>query len=221
MNTKSSSARPRLARAGLRPYLVACLGVAAGAFWSAAGWADTDPAASESVEVSNVYYFGKTAAVPGVGIHVRDYKNRVVNYTLSTDGLTPGHAYSIWIAVFNNPWFCSDECGVNDLESQGGDPRVDASVFWGGGVVAGADGHGSTALTLFPGATNRELFAMSTPSGLRPDRIRFAVIHMVLRDHGPATAGMVAEQLGTANQACLNGPPAPCFNAFATIHIPR
>ena len=43
-----------------------------------------------------------------------------------------------------------------------------------------------------------------------------AEIHVVLRTHGPAgLAGTVADQIGTANEAC---PVAGCQNKFFSVH---
>jgi hypothetical protein len=211
--------------------LVSCL--AAGAFLaSSAASADHRSFVAESVEVSDLYKFSAAPTdqdkVIGGAILVRDYENRVVDATLTSSALSPGHVYSIWIAVFNNPWFCSDPCGINDLPFQNGDPRVDTSVFYGGGFIADASGSGGTALKIVPGRTRRELFApvMSNNSGLRRDRLRWAHIHLVLRDHGLPVLGQVAKQIGTASEACNPDPAYPppsgmtCFNAFASFHVP-
>lgn len=184
----------------------------------------------ESVEVSDLYKFSANPSaqdkVVGGAILIRDFKNRVVDATLTTSALSPGHVYSIWVAVFNNPWFCSAPCGIDDLPFQGGNPRIDTSVFWGGGFIADANGNGSTSLKIVPGRTGRELFApaMSNDSGLRQDRLVWAHIHLVLRDHGLPVQGQVARQIGTASEACNPDPKYPppagqtCFNAFASFH---
>ena len=180
--------------------------------------------ALESVEVSDLHVFPgepPTTKVAGAVVLIRDFRNRVVSATISTSALQPGHAYSLLWAVFNNPWFCSDPCNVNDLEVLGGDPRADVSVFWAGGLLADENGYGNTTIKLVPGRTGREPFAMSNDTGLRPSRLGLAHIRVGLRDHGPATTGLIGQQLGTSNEACLNEPPSdPCFNAFISFHPP-
>ena len=180
--------------------------------------------ALESVEVSDLYVFPgepPTTKVAGGVVLIRDFRNRVVTATLSTSALTPGHAYSLLWAVFNNPWFCSYPCNVNDLEALGGDPRTDVSVFWAGGLLADENGYGSATIRLVPGPTSREPFAGSNSSGLRQTRFGWAEIRVGVRDHGPATTGMIAKQIGTSNESCLNEPPKdPCFNAFISFHPP-
>jgi hypothetical protein len=170
----------------------------------------------ESIEVSDQHVFNTDTEVNGVTIHIRDFRNDVVTATVSTGALEPDWAYSIWWVVFNNPQYCATpgECTAGDLEVNGGDPLVKASVFWAGGLLADGSGSAETELKLVPGRTKRELFAMSKNWGLR--NIRRAEIHLVLRSHGLAgIAGPVSKQVGTANEAC---PVSGCANVFASVH---
>jgi hypothetical protein len=170
----------------------------------------------ESIEVSDLHVFNTDIEVDGATTLVRDLAKKVITATVSTGALEPDWAYSIWWAVFNYPQFCvtPGECGVGDLEVNGGDPRVKASVFWGGGMLADGTGSANTVIRLVPGKTNRELFAMSKNWGLQ--NLRGAELHVVLRSHGLAgIAGPVSKQVGTANEAC---PDSGCVNAFASIH---
>ncbi len=171
---------------------------------------------AESVEVANHHVFGTSDPVDGATILIRNYRDQIVEATITSRALEADTAYSIWWAVFNRPQFCNVPyaCTGGDLEINGGDPRVRASVFWGGGFVSDSMGYANTAITLRPGRTKRELFAQSRPYGLR--NLRTAELHVVLRSHGRAgEAGPVSVQIGTASQAC---PTDGCFNAFASIH---
>lgn len=170
---------------------------------------------NESVEVSNHIVFPSGPEVDGATILVRDFRNQVVRIDVTSAALEPDTTYSIWLAVFNSPDQCAipGECSVPDIFN----PDVRASVFWGGGLLSNADGYGSTTMTLQPGRTDRELFAIPSDLGLQD--IRNAEIHVVLRSHGPVgVAGPVAMQLGTASAACPGGDPMNCFNAFASVH---
>ena len=172
----------------------------------------------EAVQSSDHYVFNQEQKVDGVTFLVRDLDQQVVRANVISRALEPNYAYSIWWAVFNNPQYCvePDHCSINDLERFGGDPRVNASVFWGGGIVADGDGNGSVSLELRCGRTERELFAGSKNYGLRD--ITTAEIHVVLRSHGLAGAtGSLLEQLGKADSAC---PEPTCLNVFASIHRP-
>jgi hypothetical protein len=173
----------------------------------------------ESVEISNHVVFNTTDVVDGATILVRDFHNGVIHATVSTAALTPNWAYSIWWAVFNHPRFCTipHQCAVADLEINGGDPRVKASVFWGGGLIADASGVANTSLQLVTGRTDRELFANSKNYGLM--NFAGAEIHLVLRSHGSAGVwGTIAQQVGTAGEAC---PTEGCMNTFASFHPSR
>ena len=173
----------------------------------------------ESVEISNHVIFSTADVVDGATILIRDFTQRVVTATIFSKALEPNWAYSIWWAVFNYPRYCIEplRCSVRDLEINGGDPRVKASVFWAGGLVADESGNATTELRLRPGRTGRELFAMSQNWGLQ--NFRNAEIHVVLRSHGEAGVwDSIAQQIGTANQAC---PPQGCINEFASFHPAR
>ena len=170
----------------------------------------------EVVQVADHLRFNTTEMVNGATVLVRDLRHRQVNATISSNALAPDTAYSIWWAIFNRPQFCAipNACSVTDLPPFGGDPRIRASVFWGGGFVSDAFGTANTSLRLRPGRTGRELFAGTRNYGLM--NLARAEIHLVLRTHGVAgQAGPLATQVGTASEAC---PAEGCSNVFASIH---
>lgn len=172
----------------------------------------------ESIENSDHYVFNTADKVNGATTLIRNFRNREVVAHISSQALEPDTAYSIWWAVFNRPQFCAEPytCKVTDIEAMGGDPRVKASVFWGGGFVSDDSGTSNTTIELQTGRTGRELFANTQNYGLQ--NLAWAEIHIVLRSHGPVgVAGPVADQIGTANEAC---PDDGCKNVFASIHIP-
>lgn len=167
----------------------------------------------ESIQVADHFMFGDPPMmVQGATILVRDFAAKVMTATVTSAALEPHTAYSIWWVVFNRPQFCATpyECAGADL----GNPNVEGSVFWGGGLLADGDGYGNTQIELRRGRTERELFGPMRDDGLQ--RLHDAEIHLVLRTHGPAgMAGSVAAQVGTANEAC---PPSDCQNVFFSVH---
>ena len=168
----------------------------------------------ESVEVSDHLVFNTSTVVDGATILVRDKRDKVITATITSRALESDTTYSIWWAVFNYPQFCIEpfSCSLVDL-GKDADPRVKPSVFWGGGFIADMYGLGNTAIRLTPGRTSRELFAGKN-YGLQ--NFRGAEIHIVLRSHGlTGAAGSVAQQVGTAMEAC---PAEGCSNVFASIH---
>ena len=178
----------------------------------------------ESVEISDHVIFGTDQAVFGATTLIRDFRNCEIDVNVTSSALEANWAYSIWIAVFNHPGFCAtpNACVVADLEAFGGDPRIRASVFWGGGFVADSTGSANSSLKILSGRTTRELFANTKDYGLQ--NFGGAEIHVVLRSHGMAGLwGPVADQIGTASLACPPSPPGGpgCVNEFASFHPPR
>lgn len=167
----------------------------------------------ESIQVADHFMFGDPPVlVQGATILVRDFAAKVITATVETAALEPHTAYSIWWVVFNRPQYCAVpyECAGSDL----GNPAVEGSVFWGGGLLGDGDGYGNTQIELRRGRTERELFGPMRDDGLQ--QLRDSEIHLVLRTHGPVgVAGPVAAQIGTANEAC---PPGDCQNLFFSVH---
>lgn len=179
-------------------------------------WVNSAAHSSESVDVSDHVLFNTDTVVDGATVLVRDRNQNSVTANLSSRALEPDTAYSIWWAVFNQPQYCAEQfnCVVNDLEVFGGDSRIQASVFWAGGVLSDQAGIANISLNLRQGTTTRELFAQTEPHGLQ--NLMGAEIHLVLRTHGPAgVAGRIAEQIGSANMGC---PPDDCQLVLASIH---
>jgi hypothetical protein len=180
--------------------------------------------ARESVEISDHFIFGTNEPVKGATTLIRDFRNCVVDITVFSSALEAHWAYSIWTVAFNHPEHCvtPNACGTGDLEAFGGNPQVEASVFWGAGFVADGTGSADTTLTIRPGRTSRELFGSTRNYGL----LNFggAEIHIVIRSHGLAgSRGPISSQIGTASGACPPSPPDDrgCVNEFASFHPAR
>ena len=170
----------------------------------------------ESIQVADHFMFqpaGTPATIaPGATILVRDFRAGIITATVTSAALTPNNAYSIWWVVFNHPQYCATpyECAGSDL----GNPAVRGSVFWGGGLLADGDGYGNTQIEMRRGKTKRELFGPMLDTGLQ--NIMFSEIHLVFRTHGDVgVAGTVADQVGTADEAC---PADGCRNVFFSVH---
>jgi hypothetical protein len=61
---------------------------------------------------------------------------------IHTTGLTPGHRYTAWWVIYNNPASCVEGCGFDDVTSAlttGANP-VAIGVHYGGSFVAAASG---------------------------------------------------------------------------------
>jgi hypothetical protein len=136
--------------------------------------------------------------------------------SLRTDQATPGHAYTIWFIIFNNPEYCDLDlisgCAGSDL----GTPEVVGSGVNGGGGVADADGN--FTLTSFlpvgfihtnPVGDARQLFGPGLQDAMG------AEVHIVVRSHGESVDSVA--QISHVNGDCN----PECSDPFAAIFVPK
>ena len=116
--------------------------------------------------------------------------------------------YTLWWVLFNDPEYCVDGCGGDDL----GNPSVNASVIYAAGQVVDKAGTVSFS-ALLP--------EKYLPQG--PDQVRSgegllesfgAEIHAIIRTHGPEIPGLVNEQISTFDGGC---PPNTCANVQSAV----
>lgn len=119
-----------------------------------------------------------------------------IRATIRTGGLTAGHAYTVWAVVFNNPGACDGPCDAADLAN----PAAAAASLLGSGAVV---------------RSSRAVFTVQLLAGDGLTDPHGAEVHFVVRTHGPAIPGLVAEQTSTLNGGC---PPNTCANELAAIH---
>jgi hypothetical protein len=152
------------------------------------------------------------AVVPAAGSTVFRTATGVY-FDFHTSSLTPGHAVTEWLAVFNNPEFCAtDPCTPADFAN----PAVDATMFTSGGVVVGPDGK-----AVFGGYR-----AVGDLAGARPNfgtghglvKPMTAEIQLVARTHGMANLAdpaVLEQQLTVFSGGC---PPNTCISLQISIH---
>jgi hypothetical protein len=126
-----------------------------------------------------------------------------VTFRFQTNGLIPGHAYTIWFVVINNPAACAaSPCSAPDAILN---PATESQVTYGAGNIAGASGRAS-----FAGA-----FRTGPIEGWLPDRSlddpRTAEIHLVLNDHGPALAEHLPSMIHSYRGGCSDASPFPAI----------
>lgn len=157
---------------------------------------------SESVRV-HASQNPETPAVEGATATL-DSSGEGIAYTFDTTGLEPGHAYTLWVAVVNDPASCeSDPCAPPDLLQQ--TERTRSDVTWGAGAVAGDGGEVTLEGTLPAGGWDNSWYrtGLSNPTG--------AEVHLVLNDHGPVIDGMREEMLSTYRAGCTDESLPPSF----------
>lgn len=133
------------------------------------------------------------------------------------------HAFTIWLVVFNEPGDCSDPCGMDDIFVDG-DPNkglnsakieeADISVFWGTGGVANAAGVLEVdAHVEEEDPPGQVLFGNGLTDAMG------AEIHVVIRDHGPASDDpeTLEEQITTFGGGC---DVFPCVDVQFSVHFP-
>jgi hypothetical protein len=120
-----------------------------------------------------------------------------ISYSIRTEGLRAGHAYTVWVVVINNPAACTaSPCSPQDILLT---PATNSQVTYGGGHVvggsgkAGFGGHLSTGPLLAGWLSNRGL---DNPLG--------ADVHLVLNDHGPVLAEFMPEMIQTYRAGCTD-----------------
>ena len=111
-----------------------------------------------------------------------------------TSGLIPGHTYTIWAGVFNDPDECDDECDITDFGVDGW------SIIWTGvGLIADEDGEIEfDALVI----ENEPAGEIVTGPGLVD--MGNAEIYLFIRSHGPASddPAVLEEQLSMLMGGC-------------------
>ena len=156
-------------------------------------------AAPPSHDSTDVRWFSDASVVDGSSATLmRNDQN--VRLTLNTSELEAGGAYTIWWIIFNNPEYCSDSCGEDDLppfNPDGYNPAIEPSAAFATGHVIGNNGKGNFGASLQEGLPKGQtLFG----EGLIDSRK--AEIHIVVRAHGQPIPGIVNEMIGTYGGGC-------------------
>ena len=163
-------------------HVLAVMGlVVGGAFFTTMGDAQARP---NQFQATNMIVFGEPDnLLPGAATLTRT--KRDISYRIYTNGLNAGHAYTVWIVIFNKPENCDGMCGGPDLSN----PEVQGSIVYGGGYIAGANGNGNFHGSLKEGnppAGMEVNVPAGTVNGLKNSMK--ADIHFVVRTHGEPVA---------------------------------
>lgn len=110
-----------------------------------------------------------------------------------TTGLEHGHAYTMWIAYFNDRSACgAGGCGPADV----------GGVLFGDGKVAGGSGVATFTARLRTG-DGADAGPPPPPFGFAPyEAGPDNELHVVIKSHGPRVPGLVSEQISTFGGAC-------------------
>jgi hypothetical protein len=196
----------------------------------------TDVAAPESDEVelsqafmrggahhsqADVVLFSDPATAVGSSRLTRNWTG--VAARLHTTGLGAGHAVTMWAVIFNDPSGCVGPCDEPDLFN----PAAVVDVVYVAGHVVGGSGQATFSGHRNVGDNSGSLFAQlgaPAPGLVDPHG---AEIHFIVRDHGPAVAGMIPAQIHTFQGGCdaassfgLGNGTYPCEDVQFAVHMP-
>jgi hypothetical protein len=134
-----------------------------------------------------------------------------------TTKLTPGHVYTLWWVIWNNPENCETPFACNDGDFARAD-MVKVEVMYAAGAVARWNGKATFLAYLKENdasGTINPLFLLPPYGGLHDSKK--AEVHVVVRCHGPKIPGMVREQITTYGGGCE---VYECVDIQASIFAP-
>jgi hypothetical protein len=142
-----------------------------------------------------------------------------VNLRVETHSLMPGHAYTLWVVIFNEPGQCLTApatCTPNDLFN----PAAKPDMLYGAGVIASGSGSATLAGRTRVGDVSGSVQA---PVGLLSNGLvdpYGAEIHVVVHHHGQAIAAFMPDMIQSLAGGCTDsgipaqGAPSP-WNDYA------
>ncbi|MGI9623390.1 MAG: hypothetical protein ACR2PK_11180 [Acidimicrobiales bacterium] len=185
------------------------------------------PAGAAGTDNSPLQSFEDGSAI-GKGAHTSLKRSSdSIDVAVHSRNLVPGNAYTVWLAIFNDPAGCVDGCDGGDVFP--GSPAA-VSVIWSGvGGVANGGGNLNARASLSEGNPEgyQQLFTSLGAGALDPGFVdaEGAEIHMIVRDHGPSTGS--ADQVSTFEGECtapsseeLGNGSYVCVDIQFSLHFP-
>jgi len=130
--------------------------------------------------------------------------DRGIDYRVHATDLTPGNAYTLWIAVIPNPSVCSVlPCPPPEALSN---PDSMIQVKLAGGAVA----PGSGKVTFSGGVGAGDVPSNGWFEGRAFENVHGAEVHLVINDHGPALAGFT-DMTSSYRAGCTDESLVPIF----------
>ena len=178
------------------------------------------PAGASGWETVDVVSFENTTRA--VGRSRMDREAGRVNVNFWAGELARGEATTLWAVVFNNPEACVGECDDPDLFEN---PATQPDLLYMAGAVADGEGRVRYAASVREGMVSESimpLFGLPAWGVIDTDQ---AEIHLIVRSHGPAIAGLRTAQTTTFNGGCTGfgsefGTPGPneCVDLYFSSH---
>ena len=169
--------------------------------------ASAEPAQHRSAEAE---WHPQSGAGPVDGSHASlTVTDRTASFRWHATDLHPGHAYTVWVVIINNPEACATSpCTAGDLLFDTDD--VQGEVVYGAGHVVGASGRSS-----FGGSVKAGDLGGTGWFGNGLQDPMTAEIHLVLNDHGPADPAYLPTMIDSYRGGCTDSSLPPPFPATA------
>jgi hypothetical protein len=174
-----------------------------------------------AMSTSEVYTFPggpNQVLIDGASASIVRSKNGV-NLRVETNSLMPGHAYTLWVVIFNEPGQCLTApatCTPSDLFN----PAAKPDMLYGAGVIASGSGSATLAGRTRVGDVSGSVQA---PVGLLSNGLidpYGAEIHVVVHHHGPVIPAFMPDMIQSLAGGCTDsgipaqGAPSP-WNDYA------
>ena len=152
-----------------------------------------------------------------------------IGYIMRTSGLPPG-AYTNWWVVFNHPEFCEDGPPLCDIDDLFFNPDVNGSVYWSTGGIVQEGGIGNFKALTREGEVPDGEGQLIWGEGLEAGQAGAAVIHLIVKYHGPASEDpdILYDQTHTLLGHCdqgvngfLDAGIVQCFDPQFAVHVPE
>jgi len=144
---------------------------------------------------------GRTGPVDGASASLVRNPNGL-SFHLTTNSLTPGGAYTLWLVVVNNPAACaSTPCTAADIFNA----ATNSQVRYAAGSVAGGSGQGTFAGSVKEGALSGWLSDRMFENSMGVE------VHLVVNDHGPMLPEFMPGMIHTYRGGCSDSSPFPAI----------
>jgi hypothetical protein len=158
-----------------------------------------------------------------------------ISMSMDTVGLPPGHTFTVWWVIFNEPENCLDnDCGLDDMFDL--DERGEFVLDDGIPIpnIAGREATVVSSLRATGNISNdagHAYFRAHLPLHDTTDEVAFgpglldtmkAEVHLIVRSHGPINQELLTEQLFTVWGGCPDPKDrSPCVDLqFAAFEAP-
>jgi hypothetical protein len=151
---------------------------------------------------------GKQGPVADAAVGKLTRSDGGISFDITTESLQPNHAYTIWVAMINEPAACSAQpCPPADIIQN---PATDSQVTFGAGAVADANGKAT-----FKGEAKTGPIPEGWLAGGELKKPQTAQVLLVVNDHGPVIEGYMPDMTQTYRAGCADAGLPEVFPATA------